>query len=161
MDPKKNSKPKNEIPTEQKQSQRDDLQELTDTLQRLQAEFENFKKRTEREQDLCVQRANRGLLQKLLPVLDDFERAVEHVEDEGIRNIYGKFKGILGEEGLQKVQMKTFDPRLHQACMVEPAAKKEEDNTITEVFEAGYMLKDQVLRHAKVKVAKYGDDTNG
>lgn len=137
------------------------IAELTETLQRLQAEFENFQKRTQKERDLSIQRGNRELLKKLLPTIDDFERALRHsadagIDEEGIRHIFANLHSILEEEGVTKIPSHetTFNPAFHEALLVEATDDTKKDNVISEVFEEGYRHGDDVLRHAKVKVRR-------
>jgi molecular chaperone GrpE len=149
---------------------KNEVKELTETLQRLQAEFENFKKRTQNEMSQCIKRSNRELIKNLLPVYDDFMRAIKQnstnenhaSEDDGLNHIFAKFQSILHDEGIHSLEAKNtiFNPKLHEALMVEPTNEKKKDNTVLEVFEEGFMLKDEIIRHSKVKVAKYQQNTN-
>ncbi|MFW5746110.1 MAG: nucleotide exchange factor GrpE [Nanoarchaeota archaeon] len=141
------------------------IQDLTETLQRLQAEFENSQKRNQQQMRSCIDMAAKDIMVKLLPTLDDFERAIQHVDAsaekamEGFLHIYENLRETLSQEGLTKIQAEgqQFDPRLHEALMVEKTDDKKRDNTVIEVFQNGYMLKDNVIRHAKVKVARKSD----
>jgi molecular chaperone GrpE len=161
MSTKKPSKTKNEA-TEQhdKEASEQKIQELTDALQRLQAEFENFKKRSEKEALQYASSANEELLQRLLPVLDDLKRACAHSADEGLQQILRKFEDVLTDVGVRKIEAESssFAPQLHEAMLSEPTKKREEDNQIVKVIEDGYMLGEQVLRHARVIVAKYNEE---
>ncbi|MCP3686693.1 MAG: nucleotide exchange factor GrpE [bacterium] len=132
--------------------------EYKETLQRLQAEFENYKKRVEKEvktQNTC---ANMGLVKELLPVIDSFELALKNQQNheeftKGIELIYAQLFSVLESEGLRPIKTdgEKFDPYKHEALMQE---KSEKDGVILEELQKGYMLKDAVLRHSKVKVGK-------
>ena len=136
------------------------IAELTDTLKRLQAEFENFHKRTEKECCDFRKYANAKLVTKLLPVLDSFELALKNTgnnEDlkKGVELIYSQLLQTLQDSGLKKIDAinKKFDPYKHEVLLTEERADKDED-MILEEFQAGYMLENNVLRHSKVKIAK-------
>jgi molecular chaperone GrpE len=136
---------------------------LYDQLLRRQAEFENYRKRIDRERAEVYQRARAEVLLELLPVLDNFERALASLEKSegdaaslrhGVELIHRQFKDALTKLGLQPVEAvgQTFDPHLHEAVTIEPTDEHEE-NTVIEEFERGYKLGDKLLRPAKVKVA--------
>ena len=137
--------------------------DLKDTLQRLQAEFENYKKRTERELQAAINRGIASFIFELLPVIDDIERALVHSDDEGYRHIHEKIISTLASHGVKQfaAQGKPFDPTHHEAIMIEKTTNKDNHNTVKEVFEQGYTYHDRVIRHAKVKVEQYEEDTNG
>jgi molecular chaperone GrpE len=130
-------------------------------LLRLQAEFENFRKRIERERNEFYLMALSELVGKLLPIIDDFERAlsVHHTSDvvkyhEGMELIYKGLRSILECFGLKEVPSigERFDPRVHQA-MVREESDEVEEETVVEEFRKGYFFKDRLLRPAMVKVA--------
>jgi molecular chaperone GrpE len=136
---------------------------LYDQLLRRQAEFENYRKRADRERGELYQRTRAELLLELLPVLDNFERALASLEKSegdaealrhGVELIHKQFKDALTKLGLQPVEAvgRSFDPNVHEAVTTEPTHEHEE-NTIIEEFERGYKLGDRLLRPAKVKVA--------
>lgn len=136
---------------------------LKDQLLRKTAEFDNFKKRTEREFYDRVQNANEKLITELLPVLDDMERALDHAVQskqvgsnlEGSELIYKKLLGIIERQGLEKLpgEGEEFDPEKHDALMqVEKDGVK--SGTIVEEHLKGYTLNDKVIRHSQVIVAK-------
>jgi molecular chaperone GrpE len=137
------------------------IAELTDDLKRLQAEFENFKKRNEKEWSERVKFANQWIIADLLMVLDSFDKAIEDTKDddanslkEGVKSVQRQFKQILEREGLKEVDTKgKFDPFLHEAIMREER-NDVEDGKILEVYQKGYILGNKALRPAKVKVAK-------
>ncbi|MGD2246863.1 MAG: nucleotide exchange factor GrpE [Candidatus Methanofastidiosia archaeon] len=135
-------------------------------LQRLQAEFENYKKRAERERIEYTEQANADLILKLLSVLDDFERALQVKKSDtsdtdsfkkGMVMIHKKFQKILEKEGVTPIDAvgEEFDPYYHEAVLAEVGDYK--DDTIIEELEKGYMFKNRVLRPSKVKVGKRGD----
>ena len=140
-----------------------DNQELKDQLLRKIAEFDNYKKRTDRETLQLIQNANEKLILTLLPVLDDLERFFQHIEEqkniesilEGIQLIYKKLTDILEKEGLESMKTvgENFDPEMHDALM-----QKEEEGsqsgTIVNEYSKGYLLNGKVIRHAQVIVAK-------
>lgn len=128
-------------------------------LQRLQADFENFRKRNAKERVELLNSANSELVGSLLPVLDNFQRALNSQEGskfkEGIEMIIKQFKDILEREGLKEIDClnQPFDPNFHEAVIqVEEDDKPE--NTVVEVLQTGYTFKDKVLRPAMVKVNK-------
>lgn len=133
---------------------------LQDQLLRVQAEFENFRKRTRRDMAQNIELANRDLLEKLLPVIDNFGRAlanpgtsVEALHD-GIEMVDKQMMDVLAQFGLQKIEAlgQPFDPNLHEAI----AADKSEEypaNHVIEVLQDGYTLGGRLLRPAMVRVA--------
>ena len=132
--------------------------EYFEQLQRLQAEFENFRKRTEKEKHAIFLNANEDLIVKLLGILDDFELAMKHINDEGINMIYSKLYTILENEGLKSIKAEgKFDPRIHEALIQEEG---EEDEKIIEELQKGYVLNDKVIRHSKVKIIKIAEKKN-
>lgn len=136
---------------------------LYDQLLRRQAEFENYRKRIERERGETYQRARAEVLLEFLPVVDNLERALSSLENSqgdaeallhGVELIHRQFHDALGKFGLEPVPAvgQTFDPHVHEAVTLEPTDKHEE-NTIIEEFQRGYKMGDKLLRPAKVKVA--------
>jgi molecular chaperone GrpE len=133
--------------------------EIRDLLLRRQAEFENFRKRTEKERSDYVQYAAMDMVRDLLPILDDFERAlkIEGASPEyarGIEMIYNRMYETLKKMGLEPIvsEGKVFDPNLHQA--VERVETKDSpDGTILSEFQKGYFFKGKLLRPSMVKVA--------
>ncbi len=143
--------------------------EYLDQLQRTQAQFANYKKRVEREREEFVTLANAALITKLLPILDDCERALQTVPDnlqgltwvEGIFLIERRLRMTLDQEGLEEIEAvgKEFDPELHHAAVREETTEYEEDEIISEL-QKGYKLNDKVLRPSMVRVAaKPRDDS--
>ncbi|RKY68912.1 MAG: nucleotide exchange factor GrpE [Candidatus Latescibacterota bacterium] len=140
-----------------------ELSQKHEQLLRLAAEFENYKKRVNRDFAVLVKTANENLIKQLLPTLDNLERALNHskTEDnfnslrEGVEMIFGQLLETLKKEGLTPIEAvgKPFDPHLHEAVMqVEDA--KHPSGTVVDEVERGYMLNDKVLRHTKVVVNK-------
>ena len=134
------------------------IDELTDTLKRLQAEFENYKKRVDKEKIEFVKFAHADVVAQMLSVLDSFEIALKNTNDkekfvEGIKIIFAQFHSVLEAEGLKpiKTDNEKFDPYKHEVLMKEESNRSED--TILEEFQKGYMLNDKVLRHSKVKVS--------
>ncbi len=148
---------------EEIQRLREENERLRDQLLRKIAEFDNFRKRTERDVVMRLQNATEELIVELLPVLDDFERSLNHARSdmdfehfrEGVELIYKKFKGILEKQGLKAMETinQPFDPEKHDALM---QVEKEgmESGTVVEEHQKGYYLNDRVIRHAQVIVAK-------
>lgn len=129
---------------------------------RLQAEFDNFKKRTQKEKEADRKYKSQDLVNDLLPAVDNFERAlqVESSEEnaglvEGITMVYRQLKDALKSAGVEEIETtgKEFDPNLHHAVMQIEDAELEA-NTVVEELQKGYMLKDRVIRPAMVKVNK-------
>ena len=142
---------------------------LYDQLLRRQAEFENFRRRTERERAEVNHRARADVMVEMLPVLDNLERALisadEDISEEGnalrhgVELIYKQFKDALAKLGLQPLNTvgEKFDPNLHEAVASEQSDEHKE-NTVIEEFQRGYKLGDRLLRPAKVKVAASAKD---
>ena len=135
------------------------IEELTDTLQRLQAEFENYKKRVDKEKSEFVKYAKAELIQRLLPTLDTFEIALKSTKDnekfvKGMEMVYAQFVSTLQSEGLKPIEVvgKKFDPYLHEVMLKERSDKDE--GIVLEELQKGYMLNDRVLRHSKVKISE-------
>ena len=134
-------------------------QEHLDDLKRLAAEFENFKKRTAREQASLSTRATEHLVKELLPIVDDLERALEAAEEheevkleEGVRLVQRQLASVLEREGLAEIETNgKFDPHVHEALLSQPS--EAEEGLVIEVLQKGYRLGDRVLRPARVIVA--------
>ena len=156
-------------PNSQKKSKNTDKQNQLDKLQdkhiRLKAEFENFRKRKNKEISSLLQYDGEGVIKNVLPIIDDIERMVDSVEETDANNGESLIQGInilkskidrfletkniepFGEEGEE------LDPELHDAMLTQ-SDKKKKDNTVLNVFEKGYRYHDKVIRHAKVIVNK-------
>ena len=135
------------------------LAEYKNLLQRLQAEFENFQKRTAKEQQQFKAHATAELLKELLNITDDFELAMHNKESDAFRNgielIYAKLNTFLEKQGVKKIPTnKNFDPNYHEALLQEPSDKPE--GTILQELQSGYTIHDKVLRPSKVKISTGG-----
>ena len=137
------------------------MAELNERIIRLTADFDNFRKRAQREKDEARQFANQGLLEKLLPVLDNFEMALTAVKDadpsvrDGVQMILDQLLGVLKESGVEPVDAmgQPFDPNLHEALSQEETTEVEE-GTVVQQVQRGYKLNDRLVRPARVVVAK-------
>ena len=138
------------------------VQELNDKLMRTIAEFDNFRKRSEKEKSAMFEIGAKAIIEKILPVLDNFERGLDSISEEekgsafaqGIEQIYKQFVTVLDDAGVKVIETvgKEFDPNLHNAVMhIEDDSLG--DNIIAEEFQKGYMYKESVVRHSMVKVA--------
>lgn len=138
------------------------IEELQDRLKRQMAEFDNFRKRTEKEKAAMYEIGAKDIIEKILPVLDNFERGLAAVPEdekgssfaEGIEKIYKQFVKTLEDAGVETIEAvgQQFDPNLHNAVMhVEDEEAGE--NIVVEEFMKGYMYKGSVVRHSMVKVA--------
>lgn len=130
--------------------------EYLDSLRRLQAEFDNYRKRVERQRRDMVDNAATALVTKLLPVLDTVDLALAHGAGEDVKQVAGALFEVLSKEGLHRVvpEGQPFDPQHHDAVAHEPAAEGQGPGVpeVTEVLRAGYEWKGRVLRPAMVKV---------
>ncbi|MFY0626413.1 MAG: nucleotide exchange factor GrpE [Reichenbachiella sp.] len=138
-----------------------ELQESKDKYLRLYSEFENFRRRTAKEKLELIGSANESLIQSLLPIIDDFERAEKSMTEEsdvksvreGVDLIYNKFKSILEQKGVKKIEAdkgSEFDLELHEAITQIPAPEEGLQGKIVDVVENGYQLNDKVIRFSKV-----------
>lgn len=139
--------------------QEEKIQQYKDKLQRTQADFENFKKRSIKEKQDFVKYANEGLILKILEAYEDLERALEVDEDkdlrEGVELIYKKLTKILKDEGVEPIETEhqKFDPYKHEALLTENNDDYE-NNEIIQDLQKGYTLNSKVIRYSKVKVCK-------
>lgn len=132
------------------------LAALNDKYLRLYSEYENYRKRTNQEKADLLLNGSREMMKAVLPVIDDFERALAATgNEEGVKLIYNKMMKILEQKGLKAMEVKgeKFDENLHEAITRIPAAAEEQKGTVVDVVEKGYYLNDKVLRYAKVVVA--------
>lgn len=138
------------------------IEELTDRLTRQMAEFDNFRKRTEKEKSQMYEIGAKDIIEKILPVVDNFERGLASMSDEekatpfaeGMEKIYKQFMTTLESIGVKPIEAvgQEFNPDFHNAVMhVED--EELEENIITEEFQKGYMYRDSIVRHSMVKVA--------
>jgi len=150
--------PKKEPTAEEK------LAELQDRYLRLSAEYDNFRKRTLKEKIDLQKSANENLLEAILPVADDFDRAIQSVDEakdikavkEGMKLISGKFNGFLNQQGVKEIVAvnKEFDTDLHEAITKIPAPSKKLKGKVVDVIQKGYFLNDKVLRFSKVVIGE-------
>ena len=145
------------------QSLEKEVEGYKEKLLRKAAEFENYKRRNEIDQLNLLNYSGENLIIKLLPVIDDFERSLQHMEDAkevesirtGVKLVYDKLMKILDEQGVKKIEAvgQPFNVELHEAVM-----QKKDDNapphTVLDELEKGYMYKDKVIRHTKVIVSE-------
>lgn len=139
------------------------VKELNEKYVRLYAEFENFRRRTQKEKADLIKYGGEEIILSILPVLDDMERALAHHKDakdhkplqEGLDLILQKTKNILTSKGVQAMEPKgeVFDPEFHDAITNIPATSEDMKGKVAEVVEKGYLLNGKVIRHAKVVVA--------
>jgi molecular chaperone GrpE len=140
------------------QAERDEYLELA---QRVQADFENYRKRALRDQERLVAHAHERLVHELLPILDDLERTLDAAERheeaalvEGVRLVERSLRRLLEKEGLAEIATDgAFDPHVHEAVLVQ-AREGADSGTVVEVLQAGYRLGDRVVRPARVIVAE-------
>jgi molecular chaperone GrpE len=140
----------------------DEVEEYREHLQRLQAEFDNYRKRTLKEQSRMLELASEPLVRRMLEVLDDFELALLHAEQQpeietflkGVELVFAKLVDVLRAEGLERIEAegKPFDPELHEALM--QTGEGDGEPVVAEVFRPGYTLKGHVLRPAGVRVER-------
>lgn len=137
---------------------------LEDRYLRQIAEFDNYRKRTMKEKAELIKNGGERTIEAILPVLDDFERALDNMaKDEnaaeamkGVELIYNKFIGILKQNGLQKIETEgaDFDTDYHEAIAMVPAFEESQKGKVLDCIQSGYMLNDKVIRHAKVAVGE-------
>ena len=140
------------------------VEEQKDKYLRLSAEFDNYRKRTLKEKAELIKNGGEKTLTAILPVLDDFERALKNMEaseetkamKEGVELIFSKFQKILGQEGLRKIETEgqAFDTDYPEAIALIPAPSDDLKGKILDCVHTGYMLNEKVIRHAKVAVAQ-------
>ena len=138
------------------------IEELTDRVKRQMAEFENFRKRTDKEKSAMYEMGAKDIIERILPVIDNFERGLATVPEdaketplaEGMEKIYKQFRKTLEEAGVKAIEAvgQEFDPNFHNAVMhVDDESLGE--NIVAEELQKGYMYRDSVVRHSMVKVA--------
>ena len=160
---KKEEAPKKEGFFKKKKDPRDEkIEELNDKVKRQMAEFENFRKRTEKEKSTMYEMGARDIIEKMLPIVDNFERGLAAIAEDdrenpvaqGMEKIYKQLQKTLEETGVKVIEAegKEFDPNFHNAVM---HVEDEEvgENIVVEEFQKGYTYKDFVVRHSMVKVA--------
>lgn len=160
--PKAEKKEKKSFKKKEKKDKKDEkIEELNDRLMRTMAEFDNFRKRTEKEKSQMFEIGARDVVEKILPVIDNFERGLGTVpEDEkdsafvqGIEQIYKQFITALETAGVKPIEAvgKEFDPNFHNAVMHDEDESLGE-NIVSEELQKGYMYRETVVRHSMVKV---------
>lgn len=143
------------------EEEKENSAKMLDMAKRLQADFENYRKRTERESKEYRKYATKDLVSELINVADDLERALASVKEEdalstGVRAVRGNLMKILEAQGLKEIPTEgKFDPNMHEALMV---SEGDEDDMVAEVYQKGYMMNGKVLRYAKVRVTKKKQD---
>lgn len=140
------------------------LAELQDKYLRLSAEFDNYRRRTLKERMELTRSAGESILLGILPVMDDFDRAMNLMEStpecqsmkEGIDLIYGKMKEFLKQNGIKEIEAldKDFDTDLHEAVTKIPATEKKKKGKVVDVIQKGYYLNDKIIRYSKVVVGE-------
>ncbi|WP_299060760.1 nucleotide exchange factor GrpE [uncultured Polaribacter sp.] len=141
------------------------LQTEKDKFLRLFAEFENYKKRTSRERIELFKTAGQEVMTSLLPIIDDFERALSHIEDDkeaeelrkGVLLIYQKFYNTLEQKGLSKLETNAgdlFDAEIHEAITQIPAPSEDMKGKVIDCVEKGYKLGDKIIRYPKVVIGQ-------
>jgi len=158
-DKKQSDEKKEDKKIDKKPTEKEVIAELTETLQRTQAEFENYKKRVDKEKQEFVKYSKAELIQNLLPTIDTFEIALKSTKDnekfvKGMDMVYAQLMSLLHSEGLKPIESlgKKFDPYLHEVMLKEKSDK--DDGIVLEELQKGYMIDDKVLRHSKVKVSE-------
>ena len=145
-----------ETPTTESEAaeSKDPVASLTEDLQRLQAEYSNYKKRVDRDRLLVADIATASALTEMLSILDDLDRAAEHGElTGGFKAVADQFQNITKKLGLEKFgeTPSTFDPNIHEALMHETSSEVKE-TTVTKILQFGYRYKERILRPARVVV---------
>ena len=153
---------KKEKKKSKKEKLKEELDEMTDKYTRLFAEFQNFRSRNEKEKIQNYEMGEKNIIEKLLPIVDNFERGIEALSEEelkspvgeGMNLIYKQLADALKDMGVEEIeaQGKEFDPEMHNAVMHEENDEYDE-NVIIEVLQKGYKFHDTVIRHSLVKVA--------
>jgi molecular chaperone GrpE len=155
---------KNEQPEPEKKepTPEEKIAEMNDKFLRLYSEYDNFRKRSIKERAELIKTAGESIINSMLPVLDDLERALAAMKDlkenpsfEGINLIYLKFKNILSQKGVEEIKPtgENFNTDFHEAVTTIPAENEEQKGKVVEVTEKGYLLNGKVIRFAKVIVA--------
>ena len=148
------------IEIEESNQKDSEIEALKDNLQRLQADFNNFRRRTQQEKESLSIYANEKIVTELLPVIDNMERALDACEDKesdiykGVELVYKQLKDTLGKFSVEEIaaENEDFDPNLHMAVMQE-AAEGIEPNKVIQVLQKGYKLSNRVIRPSMVKVS--------
>ena len=149
--------------TSSRKEENAELVQLKDKYLRTLAEYENFRKRSEKEKAQMFELGAKSIIEQLLPVVDNFERALEHISEEekensfvkGVEGIYKQIQKMFSDCDIQAIEAvgQKFDPALHNAVMTEEEGDAEED-TVTADLQKGYTYRGKVVRHSMVKVKK-------
>lgn len=148
---------------QQLEAKEGELSELKDKYLRIHAEFDNFRKRTVKEKMEFLRTASQDVIEDLLPILDDFDRAKKVAEDgdenqfpEGVNLVYTKLVSTLKSKGLEPMESngEVFDPEFHEAITKIPAPNPDMKGKVLDTIEKGYFLKEKIIRYAKVVVAE-------
>ena len=151
-------------PSSEKEELKADLEKEKDKFLRLFAEFENYKRRTSKERVELFKTASQDVITSMLPVLDDFDRALNEITKakdkdllKGVELIHNKFKETLRSKGLEVMKVKegdTFDPEIHEAITQIPAPSDKLKGKVVDVVEKGYKLGERIIRYPKVVTGK-------
>lgn len=155
--------------SDQSSGQSAEVADLKEQLLRVHADFDNFKRRTQEERAELFDTARAEMALKLMPVIDNFDRAAEHVPEEiskdpwyaGVEGIRKQFNDLLSELGIERIKSvgEPFDPNRHEAISHEPSDEHDKD-IVSKEFEAGYALGDSVIRPSKVNVSSGKENNN-
>ncbi|WP_430815727.1 nucleotide exchange factor GrpE [Carboxylicivirga sp. RSCT41] len=160
-----NGEVKEEVPEQTEEAtSADKLSEINDKYLRLSAEYDNYRRRTLKEKMELTKTAGESILLALLPVIDDLDRAMAHMNDakdvealkEGMKLIHTKFNDFLGQQGMKEIEAKDkeFDTDLHEAVTKIPAPSEEMKGKVIDCIEKGYTLHEKVVRFSKVVVGE-------
>lgn len=144
----------------QAEAEKNKAAEMTDSARRIQAEFDNYRRRMNDNSRRVRDDATAEVLVKIVPVLDTIAQALKMIDDEkvagGVKMIGDEITKLLGSYGVTEIEAegKEFDPKLHEAVMQMPAETEEQKDTVREVFQKGYKMGDKVIRPARVIVNK-------
>jgi molecular chaperone GrpE len=173
LEPKQASEPPAGEPSELLDDARGELEAMKDRLLRLQADFENYRRRVLKEREDTFNYGHENLVKDLLAPVDNLERAIELARRrdggdlegflQGVELVLRELNGILAKHGVSEIaaQGRSFDPQVHEAMAQEPAAGGAAPNTVTRVLEKGYRLRDRLLRPARVVVARRHEQEPG
>lgn len=146
--------------TKKQQKLEQDIEEITGLLKRVQADFDNYRKRSQKEKEDFARYSNSDLLLRIIPVLDNFRLAFDHIPKDlqsnewvhGIFHIRKQLEQLMTDEGVTEIKTETFDPAVHEA--IEQVESEAPEGHIVEVVSAGYTMNGRVIRPAKVKVSR-------
>jgi molecular chaperone GrpE len=163
-DPKKSKKSDKEKKADELEELGLKLQDISDKYVRLSAEFDNYRKRTLKEKMELTKSAGEKILMNILPVIDNFERAIQSIDStndiaaikEGVHLIYSNFKDFVSQNGVKEIESidQQFDTDIHEAITKIPAPTEDQKGKVVDCIEKGYFLNDKVIRFAKVVVGE-------